>query len=108
MNPLDMMKKTILAESTKLNSDFVDVLHRGELKKAKVEYGDFRKIDKSEDNVKFIQDEISFLNMSSDYLSRGDSIEFDNIVYYIDNFSIVVTGVYNIYAVKKVETGGMF
>lgn len=111
MNPQDLLKKTILNESSKTGSDFKDIIHRGNTLKAKIEYGDFRKSEQSKDTIKsgYIQDEISFLNVSTAIgVQRGDKVTLDNIDYYIEHYSLVMSDMYNIFAVKKVQTGGMF
>ena len=47
MTPQDRMKKTIQAQASRENSNFVVINHRGSDKKAIVEYGDFRELSKS-------------------------------------------------------------
>ena len=66
MSPKDLMKKTILAESTRSSTDFEEVMHRKVLRKAKIEYGDFRQAKKDTLDGKQIEDEISFLDMIMD------------------------------------------
>ena len=99
------MKNTILAEASKDNTDFVEVMHRGVIKKAKIEYGDFRDIS-VQDNITEIKDSISLLDMEVSNLKRGDNIVLDSDTYYVEYFSQVVSGVYKVYATKKLITGG--
>ena len=107
MKPQDLLKKTINAEANRKNSDFEDIIHRGKPKRAKIEYGDFRKITKSDLGDRDIQDEISFLNVTVDFVAKGDKITYDRVDYYIEFFSKVTTGIYTIFAIKKVRTGSM-
>lgn len=107
MKPQDLLLITIKAEASRQNSDFVDISHRGLTIKAKVEYGDFRQITKSDLGDRDIQDEISFLNAEVSFVAKGDKVTHNGIDYIIEHFSIVVTGIYNIFAIKKVRTGSM-
>ncbi len=108
MNPQDLLKTTIQAEASKDNSDFEDVTHRTLVRKAKVEYGDFRKVTKSDLEDRDIQDEISFLNMqTSTFLAKGDTLTYDTVEYSVEYFTPVVSGVFNIFATKKTRTGSM-
>lgn len=108
MTPQNLLKKTIQAEASKDSSDFEDVLHRTIVRKAKVEYGDFRKVTKSDLEDRDIQDEISFLNMqTSSFLEKGDVLTYNEIEYSVEYFTPVVTGVFNIFATKKIRTGSM-
>lgn len=100
MTPQDLMKKTILAEASKASSDFVEVTHRGVLKKAKVEFGDFRNAKKDNLEGKSIDDDISFLNMQTSFITRGDDITYDGTIYNVEYVIPVVTGVYNVCATK--------
>jgi len=105
MSPQDLMKITIQTEANKDNSDFKDITLRKATRKAKVEYGDFRKISKSELDEKNLNDEISFLNVEIPFIARGDEVVFDSVTYIIEHFSPVMKGVYNIFATKKTRTG---
>lgn len=107
MNPQALLKKTIQAEASKKNSDFEDVTHRGSVKKAKVEYGDFRKTSKSDLGDRDIQDEISFLNMEVSFVAKGDKITHNSVDYFVEYFSIVTAGIYNVFATTKARTGSM-
>ena len=107
MKPQDLLKKTIQAEAGRENSDFEDVTHRGSTTKAKVEYGDFRKTSKSDLGDRDIQDEISFLNMEVSFVAKGDKTTHNSVDYYVEYFSIVTPGIYNVFAIIKVRTGSM-
>ena len=107
MKPQDLLKKTIQAEAGRSNSDFEDVTHRELVRKAKVEYGDFRKTSKSDLGDRDIQDEISFLNMETPYVAKGDSTIHNSVSYSVEYFSLVMAGVYNVFATKKARTGSM-
>lgn len=107
MTPQDLLKKTINSESLKIGSDFVEILHRGSTKLAKIEFGDFRKTSKSDLGDRDIQDEISFLNVSTIYVAKGDTVTFNSVAYTVEYFTLVTIGIYNIFATKKVRTGNM-
>jgi len=113
VKPQDLLNNTILALSTEKNSDgsecsdFEDFTHRGVLKRAKIEYGDFRSISKSELGDRDIEDEISFLNVPISFLSRGDSVIYNTVTYYIEHFAWVTKDIVNIFAKKKVRTGSI-
>lgn len=107
MKPQDLLRKTIEAQATRKNSDFEDFTHRATTLKAKVEYGDFRKISKSDLGDRDIQDEISFLNVSVAFVAKGDKVTYRNIDYFIEYFTLVMPGIYNIFAIKKVRTGSI-
>jgi len=112
MNPQDLLKKTIAAEASKSSSDFEDILHRTDTRRAKIEYGDFRQITKSDLGDRDIQDEISFLDVAAPFVSKGDSITYpatgaDTVDYFVEYFTLVIPGIYKIFATKKVRTGSM-
>lgn len=105
MTPQALLATTLSVESTKENTDFVEVVHRGATRKAKVEYGDFRKIGKTDMKDQYIQDEISFLGMATVSVSYGDKITYKTVDYAVKHFQPIVDGYYNIFARKKVRTG---
>jgi len=107
MTPQDLLKKTITAEASRRNSDFEEITHRTKTLKAKIEYGDFRQITKSDLGDRDIQDEISFLNVAVSFITKGDKITYGDDDYFIEYFSLVTTGIYTIFAIKKVRTGSM-
>jgi len=107
MNPQNLLKKTMQAEASKESSDFEDISHRGVDLKAKIEYGDFRKISKSDLGDRDIQDEISFLDVSVSFVAKGDQITFSGVEYFVEHFTLVIPGVYKIFATKKARTGSM-
>ncbi len=98
--PQDLLKNTIQALAGNENSDFVKVTHRKVVRKAKIEYGDFRNAKKDLLDGKSLDDEISFLDMETPFVSRGDDITYNGSIYNVEHFNIVVPGVYKIYAVK--------
>ena len=98
--PQDILKKTILAVAGNENSDFVDVLHREVIRKAKIEYGDFRNAKNDLLEGKSLDDEISFLDMETPFVSRGDDITYNERIYNVEHFSPVVDGIWKIYAIK--------
>lgn len=106
MTPQDRMKKTIQAQASRENSNFVVINHRGSDKKAIVEYGDFRELSKSEEKSE-IKDSVSILNFETQVLMRGDQVKLDNVTYSIDFYTIVIPGIYNAYATKVVKTGAV-
>ena len=107
MTPQELLTKTILAESSRDNSDFEDITHRATTKRAKVEYGDFRKIGKADLGDQLIQDEISFLNVIASYVAKGDKIVHLDKTYLVEYFSLVKEGVYNIFARKETRSGNL-
>lgn len=106
MTPQELLSLTISNESTKDGTDFQEIVHRGVAKKAKVEYGDFRKATQSTVEIDQISDEISFLNVVADVVQRGDDIIFDSQKYNIEHFTKVTNNIYNIFATQKARTGG--
>ena len=64
MTPQERMKKVIQAEASRSSSDFEDILHRGTTKRAKVEFGDFRKATRG----KFLDN----LSTTFDYSNNGN------------------------------------
>jgi hypothetical protein len=110
MRPQDLLKKTILAQANRTNSDFEDITHRGVTVRAKVEYGDFRKAGETDLGDRTLEDEISFLNVSipsTTLVSRGDEITCGDKTYEISYFSKVISDVYNIFATRKLRSGSM-
>lgn len=107
MKPQDLLAKTIKAEANRKNSDFESISHRATTLKAKIEYGDFRQITKSDLGDRDIQDEISFLNVQVGFVTKGDKITYNEVDYFIEYFTIVTTGIYTIFATKKIRTGNM-
>lgn len=107
MTPQARLLKTIQAEAGRSNSDFEVITHRGVDKKAKIHYGDFTKSSKSELDDWELQDEISFLNSEIQFVSKGDEITYNSVVYTVAHFTLVMQGVYNIFATKKLRTGSM-
>lgn len=105
MRPQDKLKLTIQAEARRSSSDFEDIIHRGLTKRAKVEYGDFRKTTISALEERELSDDISFLNAEIAFVSKGDEIIFNSLVYEVAYYSLVMNGIYNIFATKKLRTG---
>jgi hypothetical protein len=103
MSPKDLMKKTILAEATRSSTDFEEVMHRKVLRKAKIEYGDFRQVKKDTLDGKQIEDEISFLDMITPFVARGDDITYDGVTYNVEYFVPVVAGVFKVFAIKSIR-----
>jgi len=106
MSPQDLMKITIMAESSHDSTDFEDITYKGATVKAKVVFGDFRKIGKTE-SKKFlrIEDEISFLNVIGFTVTNGIDIVYDGETYYVQTFTQPINGVYNIFCTKKKRVG---
>ena len=100
MTPQDLLKGTIQALASQDSSDFVEVTHRANTRKARVEYGDFRNAQKDNLDGKSLDDEISFLDMETPFISRGDDITYDGNIYNVEYFSPVVQGIYKVYAIK--------
>ena len=98
--PQDLLKKTIQVQASSVNSDFVEVTHRKVTRKAKIEYGDFRNAKKDILDGKSLDDDISFLDMETPFVSRGDDVTYDGSIYNVEYFIPVVAGVYKIYAKK--------
>jgi hypothetical protein len=107
MTPQDRLKQTIQAEASRDSSDFEVITHRGLQKKAKIFYGDFTKSVKSELDDWELQDEISFLNVEADFVSKGDPITFNSVDYEVKIPKRVIAGIYDIFATKKLRTGSM-
>ena len=105
MSPQDLVKDSILALQQMNNTDFVDIQHGGQTYKAKVEYGDFRKID-SLDIGNVFQDEISFLDIDMLEPRRGDSVVYDSSTYKIEYFTKAV-GLFKIFCLKEDRFGGL-
>jgi hypothetical protein len=100
MKPQDLLKTTIQALASNENSGFEEVTHRGNTRKAKIEFGDFRNAQKDNFDGKSLDDEISFLDMETPFISRGDDITYDGNIYNVEYFSPVVQGIYKVYAIK--------
>lgn len=107
MNPQDLVKNSILALQQRENTDFVEIQHRGNTYKAKVEFGDFRKIDKLEIGNS-IQDQISFLDINITLLEveRGDAIVYDSMEYKIEHYTKAF-GLFKIFCLKESRYGGL-
>lgn len=104
MTPQDLIKKTIQAQASRDDSNFVEVTHRGVVKKTIVEYGDFREVSKK-DNKDEIKDSISLLDFETTELKRGDQVVLDSVTYHIEYFTIVIPGIYKAFANKTEKTG---
>lgn len=105
MTPQERLSKTIQAESSRSSSAFEDFSHRGSIKRAIVEFGDFRKAGKTDLGDVTIQDEISFLDVKATFVSVGDKITYNSIDYNIDYFSPTINGFFKIFATKVTRTG---
>ena len=100
MTPQDLMNQNITLMSQLDNSDFITIVHYGANKKAKVEFGDFQRISK-EETTRVLEDEISFVNMVTAFVKRGDQIVFNNITYYVSHWSKVGDGIFNVFCTKR-------
>ena len=99
--PQNLMKNTIQSLAGNDNSDFVDVIHRETTRRAKIEYGDFRNVARDLLEGKSLDDEISFMDMETPFITRGDDITYNGNIYNVEHFSIVVEGIYKVYAIKS-------
>lgn len=101
MTPQDLMNSTIKGLAELDNSDFITVTHYNLPKKAKVEYGDFQKISK-EETKRVLEDEISFINMITSFVKRGDNITYENKDYFVEHWTKVGDGIFNVFCkIKK-------
>ena len=105
MTPQARLLKTIQAEASKGSSDFEVIMHRGLPKKAKIFYGDFTKSVKTDLTDYELQDEISFLNVEADFVSKGDTIEHNSITYEVQIPKLVIAGIYDVFATRSLRTG---
>ena len=83
----------------------MEVFHRGVNRKSKIEYGDFKQIQKDSLDGKEINDNISFIDMLTPFVLRGDDITFDGIQYNVEHFMKVGDGIYKVYAKKTARIG---
>lgn len=107
MNIQDLVKKSILSIRDRENTDFQSIGFKGQELKAKVEFGDFRKLGKisEEDIGNKIEDEISFLDVDTlSKVNRGDIIVYDSEIYSIEHFTKAV-GLYKIFCTKQNRFG---
>lgn len=100
MTPKELMNNTIKGLSELDNSDFITITHYGEPKKAKVEFGDFQKISK-EETKRILEDEISFVNMITAFVKRGDNITYENKDYFVQHWTKVGDGIFNVFCTIK-------
>ena len=100
MTPQELMDKSIKGLSQTASSDFISVVHYGVEKKAKVEFGDFQRISK-EQTERILENEISFMNMITAFVKRGDQITYNNIEYIVGHWSKVGDGIFNVFCNKR-------
>lgn len=100
MTPQELMNNTIKGLAELNNSDFITITHYGVPKKAKVEFGDFQKISK-EETKRVLEGEISFVNMITAFVKRGDNIVYEGKTYFVEHWSKVGDGIFNVFCTDR-------
>jgi len=101
MTPDELVSLTVKTVSLQDNSDFKEVMHRGEYRKTKVQYGDTHKAESDLLDGKQLVDSIQFLDMHTPFVTRGDDITFEDVVYSVNHSIPVLPGVYKVFATRS-------